>query len=90
MGENTPLKDCETKVKCVQKSYHSFSDTDINYKQSIKNVQSFHVIRFLTKNKFVPRGHFTPPMGQKRMPPSLTKQFALNIYSKIGVQTVFA
>ncbi len=58
MGENTPLKDCvhffcKTKVKCVQKSY-SFSDTDINYKPSMKNVQSFHVIRFLTKIKFVP------------------------------------
>ncbi len=30
-GENTPLKDCvivfcETKVKCVQKSFHNFSD----------------------------------------------------------------
>ncbi len=50
----SPLKDCvfffcKTNVKCVQNSYHSFSDTDINYKPSMKNVQSFQVIRFLTK-----------------------------------------
>ncbi len=51
-------------IHCVQKSYHSFSDNDINYKPSMKNIQSFRVIRFLTKIKFVPRGHFTPPMGQ--------------------------
>ncbi len=36
---NYPFKDCvfffsETKVKCVQKSYHSFSDNYINYKPS--------------------------------------------------------
>ncbi len=30
------------------------------------------------------------PHGWGKMPPSLTKQFALNIYSKIRVQTVFA
>ncbi len=46
----------ETKVKCVQKSYHSFSDNGMNYKPSMKNVQSFRVIRFLTKIQFVPRG----------------------------------
>ncbi len=56
--ENAPLKDCvifffsETKVKCVQKSYHSFGD----------NGWESHVIRFFN-NKFVPRGRFTPPMG---------------------------
>ncbi len=56
---------CETKVKCVEKSYLSFSDNDINYKPSMKNVQRYHVIRFLTKMSFVPRGagRFTPPMG---------------------------
>ncbi len=43
-----------TKVKCVQKSYHRFSDNNINYKPSMKNVLSFHVNRFLTKNTFVP------------------------------------
>ncbi len=70
MGENTPLKDCvifffsETKVKCVQKSCHSFSDNDIHFKPSMKNVQSGHVIRFFTKITFVPRGRFTPPMWQ--------------------------
>ncbi len=40
---------------------------------------------------FVPRGLFIPPMGQNApMPTSLTKQFALNIYSKIRVQAVLA
>ncbi len=81
-------KFCETKVKCVQKSYY-FSDNDINYKPSMKNVQSFQVITFFTKIKFVPRGH--PTYRAKRpmsgvMPPSLTKQFALNLYSKIRLQ----
>ncbi len=41
-GETLPLQDCviffwKTKVKCVQKSFHRFSDTDINYKPSMKN-----------------------------------------------------
>ncbi len=100
-GKTPPLRIvqvffCETKVKCVQKSYLCFSDSDINYKPSMKNVQSFHVIRFLTKIKFVPRGRFTPPMGQNapmgkvKCPPSLTKQFALNLYSKIRVQAALA
>ncbi len=39
----------KTKVKSVQKSYHSFSENDINYKPSMKNFQRFHVIRFLQK-----------------------------------------
>ncbi len=30
------------------------------------------------------------PHGWGKMPPSLTKQFALNIYSKIWVQAVLA
>ncbi len=34
---------------CSEK-FHSFSDNDINHKQSMKNIQSFHVIRFLAKN----------------------------------------
>ncbi len=86
----------ETKVKCVQKSYHSFSDNDINYKPSMKNVQSFHVIRFKNNNNNCAKGAFYPTCGAKRphgwgkMPPSLTKQFALNIYSKIRVQVVLA
>ncbi len=37
-----PLKDClffsGTKVKCIQKSYHSFSNNDRNYKPSMKNL----------------------------------------------------
>ncbi len=37
-----------------------FCDTDINYKQSMKNVQSFYVIRFLTKMKFVPKKRYIP------------------------------
>ncbi len=70
MGESASLKDCaknfcETKVKCVQKSYHCFSDNDINYKPSMKNVQSFHVIRLLTnlKSTFFFGVGGTPPMG---------------------------
>ncbi len=46
----------ETVVKRVQKCYHSFRNNDINYKPSMKNVQSFHAIRFLTTIKFVPGG----------------------------------
>ncbi len=42
------------KDKCVQNSYYTFSDNDINFKPSMKNVQSFHVIRFLTKMCFAP------------------------------------
>ncbi len=69
MGENAPLKDCvfffsETKVKCVQKSYHCFIDNDINYKPSMKNVQSFHVIRFFTKKFY--KGAFYKTYGAKR------------------------
>ncbi len=30
---------CKTNVKCVQNSYQSFSDNDIDYKPSMKNVQ---------------------------------------------------
>ncbi len=73
MGENTPppLKDCKKKIcarklKCVQKSYHSFSDNDVNYKQSMKNVQSLNFIRFLTKIEFVSNLTLKlnlPPMG---------------------------
>ncbi len=62
-----PLKDHLFSVKQklnVFRKVISFSDNGINYKPSMKNVQSFHVIRFLTKIKFVPRGHVTPPMGQ--------------------------
>ncbi len=93
MGENAPLKDCviffcATKVKCVQKSYHSFSDNDVNYKQSMKNVQSFHVIRYLTKLNLY-QGDVLPHLWGK-MPLSLTKQFSLNIYSKIRVKAVLA
>ncbi len=54
---------CETKVKCVQKSYHSFCGNDINYKPSMKNGQSFLVVRFVTKIKYLPR---TPIYGAKR------------------------
>ncbi len=49
---------CKTNVKCVQNSYQSFSDNDIDYKPSMKNVQSFHVIRFFIKMTFVPRWRF--------------------------------
>ncbi len=44
-GKTTPLRTetffppVKQKVKCVPKSYHSFSDTDINFKQSMKNIQ---------------------------------------------------
>ncbi len=47
------------------------------YKQSMKNVQSFHVIRILTKITFVLRTQ--RPHGWGKMPPNLTKQFAINI-----------
>ncbi len=68
----------ETKVRCVQKSYHSFSDNGINYKPSMTNVQI--CVRFLIQM-------FTCLLWGK-MPPSLTKQFALNINSNIRVQAV--
>ncbi len=45
-GNNALLKDCAIVFlwnKSVQKSYHSFHD--------MKNVQSFHFIRFLPKIK---------------------------------------
>ncbi len=61
------------------------NDHNINYKPSMKNVQSFHVIRFLTKITFVPRGRYKSPPPP---PPSLTKQFPLNIYSKIREQAI--
>ncbi len=90
MGENAPLKDCVIFFSVKQKLnvLRKVSDNYINYKPSMKNVQTFHVIRFLTKNLFVPRGRFTHLWG--KTPPSLTKQFALNIYSKIRVQAVLA
>ncbi len=69
------------------------SDNDINYKQSMKNVQSCHVIKFLTKIRFVPCWHFVAKQhshGWGEMPPDLTKQFALKMYSKIRVQAVLA
>ncbi len=63
----------------------------------MKNVQSFHVIRFLTKKIIIcAMGAFYPTYGAKRphgwskMPPSLTKQFALNIYSKIRLQATLS
>ncbi len=55
----------------------------------MKNVQSFHVIRFLTKIKFVLRYVLLYVAKCKTMLPSLTEQFALNNYSKIRVQTEF-
>ncbi len=67
----------------------------------MKNVQSFQVIRFLTKLNFALRGCFTPPTVWSKTPPwvgnnappplpqNLTEQFALNNYSKIRVQTEF-
>ncbi len=60
----------EKKVKCAQKSYHSFSDNDINYKPSMKNVQSFHVIRFFVKKIIFAKGAFYPTYGVKRPPDS--------------------
>ncbi len=42
---------------------HRNPEYDINYKPSMKNIQSFHVIRFFTKIKFVPKGHFSPHVG---------------------------
>ncbi len=42
-------------------------------------MSSFHVIRFKKKNEFV---------HELKMLHSLTRQFALNIYSKIRVQAV--
>ncbi len=50
--------------------YHGLSDTDINYKPSRKNVQIFHVVRFLTKIVFVPRGYGAM---WRKIPPSQTK-----------------
>ncbi len=49
-------------------SYHSFSDNDINYKPSIKYVQSLHVIRFLTKKRMCTKWPFCSTGGVKCLP----------------------
>ncbi len=50
----------------------------------------FMLVDFWQKFNLCRGGRFTPPMGHNapmgKMPPSLTAQFALNIYSKIRVQ----
>ncbi len=72
------------------KRSNCFSDNYRNYEPSMKNVQSFHVIRFLIKQIISAKGAFYSTYGAKRpgkMPPSLTKQFALNLNSKIRVYT---
>ncbi len=59
-------------------------------------IRVFMQLDFFYKNTICAKGEFYPIYGAKRphgwgkMPPSLTKQFALNIYSKIRVQAVLA
>ncbi len=76
------------------------TDNDKNYKQSIKNVQSFHVIRFLTKITFVTRGVFYPtycmeqntPMGGVQCPPPKSKRaiFFQQLQQNQSTDRVFA
>ncbi len=35
--------------------YHSFMDNDINYEPSMKNVPSFHIIKFEPRERFTPQ-----------------------------------
>ncbi len=72
---------CETKVKCVQKSCHSFSENDINYKPSMKNVQSFQVIRFLFKKKYFYQEGFAAQVGQT-VPPVLQSNLIYTFTAK--------